>query len=147
MSSKSKLVNQDGTVWEKPEDKWQKSEELMGRAAVEWGRKHMTMQQLGPNQLSFGQLPNVDAYDRAFAAYCQTQSPEFPSPLYVFENDARVGSSKLTKDVLWAELACAQDEWNRWLPSQTIEGPKDDGGDFAGDWCAAVLGVLGFEWV
>ena len=90
--------------------------------------------------MSYGQLPDREAFEAAFDARC-------PDGTFSFGNDPFVGNDALTSAQLWRELE------TQLVTSETGEcpdGPACNGdceAEEAGSWCSSVLGILGFEWI
>ena len=86
--------------------------------------------------MTYGTLPLETEFVAAFETFC-------PDGRFKFGNDERVGNDTLNCTELWNELVKAHGEWNDF--SDDTEYGED--ADSAGDWCSAVLSVLGFEWI
>ena len=82
--------------------------------------------------MTYGVMPSREAFEAAF-----DRAEAFAGKLtFSFGNDKRVGTCEMTCSELWEELCEAHREWEQGASN-----------DEAGDWCSAVLGTLGFEWV
>lgn len=82
--------------------------------------------------LTYGVLPTREEFETAFDQYV-------PGIRFEFDNDPRVGTCELTASELWQELEDAVGAWESARYHKTREA--------AGQWCSAVLSVLGFKWV
>jgi hypothetical protein len=89
--------------------------------------------------MTYGQLPDREAFEAAFDARC-------PEGTFSFGNDPYVGNDALTSAQLWRELETQLATHNDWqCPDAGC--PGDCPSEEAGSWCSCVLGVLGFEWI
>lgn len=85
--------------------------------------------------MTFGVMPTREQFDAGFdQAVVEASSGTMASGLFSFGSDKRVGNCALNQEELWAEITKAHAEY-------------DAGDEASGDWCSAVLGCLGFEWV
>lgn len=94
---------------------------------------------------SYGVMPSLEAYERAFDARC-------PSGRFSFGNDPYVGTDTLTCSQVWRELQAQFATWEAGEHAAHCPGDGECRGEGcpsedAGSWCSAVLGVLGFEWI
>ena len=93
--------------------------------------------------MTFGTMPSREELDAACAEEGEDDGRSVDNHGFHFGNDPRLGTVRLSSDELWTELQKARAEYD------AVDGSSDDGGapERAGDWCSAVLGQLGFEWV
>jgi len=77
---------------------------------------------------TYGVMPTRQEFDEAY------EDASIPGRGFRFRNCKRVGTGELSGPELWEELVKAHSEY-------------EAGDEAAGDWCSAVLGCLGWEWV
>ena len=90
--------------------------------------------------MTYGVMPDRDAFDAAFDARC-------PDGTFSFGNDPYVGNAALNATELWGELEAqlATHDAGGCPNGSACNGecPPEQ----AGSWCSSVLGILGFEWI
>jgi hypothetical protein len=102
-------------------------------------------------RMNYGEIPNRHLFSQAFDARC-------PDGTFSFGNDPYVGNDTLTESQLWSELQAQYATWGLAEHAADCPAATGDGectnngsqrcpGEAAGDWCSAVLGILGFEWI
>lgn len=84
--------------------------------------------------MTYGVMPSREEFDTACAEPDEERGRSVEELGFSFGNDERIGTDTLTSGELWEELQRAHDEW-------------EAGDERAGDWCSAVLGCVGFEWI
>ena len=84
--------------------------------------------------MTYGLMPSREEFDTACAEPDSECGKSVDDVGFSFGNDERIGTDALTSGELLEELQTAREEW-------------EEGDEKAGDWCSAVLGCLGFEWV
>lgn len=84
--------------------------------------------------MTYGVMPTREEFGAAWAEPDEECGKSVDDLGFSFGNDERIGSDTLTGTELWREVEKARAEW-------------EAGDEKAGDWCSAVLGCLGFEWV
>lgn len=84
--------------------------------------------------MTYGVMPSLEEFEAACAEPDGECGRSVDDLGFSFGNDERIGTDTLTGGELWEELQRAHGEW-------------EEGDEKAGDWCSAVLGCLGFEWV
>ena len=84
--------------------------------------------------MTYGVMPSLEDFDAACAEPDEECGKSVDDLGFAFGNDERIGTDTLTGTELWNELQKAQAEF-------------EAGDEKAGDWCSAVLGCFGFEWV
>lgn len=84
--------------------------------------------------MTYGVMPSLEEFEAACAESDSECGKSVDDLGFSFGNDERIGTDTLTSGELWEELQMAREEW-------------EEGDEKAGDWCSAVLGCLGFEWV
>lgn len=84
--------------------------------------------------MTYGVMPTREEFDAACAEPDEDCGKSVDDLGFSFGNDPRIGTDILTTSELWGGAPRARGEW-------------EAGDEMAGDWCSAVLGCLGFEWV
>lgn len=79
--------------------------------------------------MTYGVMPTRKDFDQAWDNSIAGESLTFN-----FRNDSRLGDNNLTNNELWLELNSARAEYEK-------------GDEKSGEWCSAVLYILGFEWI
>jgi len=83
--------------------------------------------------MTYGTLPTEEQFETAWQA--ELAKGSLRDWKFAFANDKRMGTCALMQSELWHEVQDAHQDYH------------EHGDEAAGDWCSAVLGCLGVEWV
>jgi hypothetical protein len=91
--------------------------------------------------MTYGQMPTRDQFARAWDKTVERERAEgnaggVQTGTFGFGRDPRLGTCRLSRDELWAEINKAYKE-----------ASEEGGYDRAGSWISSVLYCLGIEWV